>query len=391
VQNQYCLACLIVAFRLPSFAKSTYTASRCRRSGETLHPILSATEDPLSIRVVEAEQTHLVAWDRYVDQRPDAGAMHHSAWYNILADASGVHPLFLMAVDQCNRVHGVMPCYCSVSKFSGRHIDTLRGGILADTAVIAEQLLANARSGVSGFRNPQYLLLRGGSAPLTGPDAEVEVVHTVVDTRLSSEKLFARIRKKDRWLLRQALKNKDEMVEMGPEHVTDFYRLYSRHQHDLGTPAPAAEFFHAMFARLGDAAKLFGVLNERTIRGFMICVRNGAGWASEYVALDPAFRGFDVGYILYWKVIEWMANNSPGIFDLGRSTAGSGVHAFKRKWGSTDIIYKYAFYGPHSPSATAAMKNLRTGRTLKQRIWRAFPQSLCNLIGPRLRRQDPFG
>lgn len=356
-----------------------------------LQPVSFSTEDSLSLRVHEADDSHWDAWDRYVDQRPDASAMHHSAWHHILEQASGVRPLYLMSVDQNHRVRGVMPCYWSISKFSGRHIDTLRGGILADNAAVAELLLSNARSSRPSFRDPQYLLLRGGIVPITGPDAEIDVVHTVVDTQFPSEKLFAHIGKKDRWLIRQVLKNKYEMFEMGSEHVNEFYRLYSRHQHDLGTPAPDAEFFHAMFTRLGDRVKLFGVMNKQTMRAAMICVRNGAGWASEYVALDPAFRRSDIGYVLYWKVIEWMANNSPGIFDLGRSTAGSGVHAFKKKWGSTDIFYKYGFYGPHYHSALAAMRNLRTGRTLKQRIWRALPQGLCSLMGPWLRRQDPFG
>jgi hypothetical protein len=52
----------------------------------------------------------------------------------------------------------------------------------------------------------------------------------------------------------------------------------------------------------------------------MICVRDGAGWASEYVALNSALRRLDVGYVLM------LAGNSAGNFDLRRSIAGSGVY-----------------------------------------------------------------
>jgi hypothetical protein len=67
------------------------------------------------------------------------------------------------------------------------------------------------------------------------------------------------------------------------------------------------------------------------------------------------------------------------------------VHAFKRKWGGTDVFYRYGYYGQGYAKAVAGLQNLRQGRTLKQKLWRLLPLRVSRTIGPWLRQQDPFG
>ena len=90
------------------------------------------------LRVIAIDQTLIAAWDDYARSRPDFGSMHHAAWLQILSECSAVQPIFLAAIDRENRFCGVMPCYRSSSIFSGRHIATLRGGVVANSPEIAE-------------------------------------------------------------------------------------------------------------------------------------------------------------------------------------------------------------------------------------------------------------
>jgi hypothetical protein len=342
-------------------------------------------------RVESIDETRLAAWDSYVRSRPDFGSMHHAAWFKILSNCSAVRPIFLAAIDPEDRICGIMPCYCSASIFSGRHIATLRGGIVADSADVAESLHGAALSCLEDSPPAGYLLERGGTRTRSPAAAGIEVVHTVVDTRDPADVIFERLKKKMRWEIRQALNFADELRELAGEGTEDFYRLYRAHQHHLGTPVVGLDFFNGMFAHLGNDARMFAIIKDGNMAAAMICVSTASGWSSEYVAFDQALRRADVGYALYWKVIEWMSLHETTAFDLGRSTPGSGVHRFKQKWRGSDIHIRYNYFGARLGKSFHAAKAMREGRTLRQQVWRMLPAWAADTAGPWMRRQDPFG
>jgi lipid II:glycine glycyltransferase (peptidoglycan interpeptide bridge formation enzyme) len=234
-------------------------------------------------------------------------------------------------------------------------------------------------------------VLRGGTRPLAQPDAEIEVVHTILDTRAPSADLMASIKKKDRWTIRQSLKGTAKLIEGGGDRLEAFYRLYAAHQHRLGTPAPGAGLFRSLFRNLGERIKMFCLVEDDELLAAMICVASGSGWSSEYVALQQRHQEKDLGYLLYWRVIEWMSEHRVPKFDLGRSTPGSGVHQFKQKWGGTNDFRRYILYGPQAASRAKKIGALRHGATREQRLWAAMPGGVARIAGPYLRRSDPIG
>lgn len=317
--------------------------------------------------------------------------MHHAAWFKILSNYSAVRLLFLAALDNEDQICGIMPCYRSKSIFSGHHIATLRGGILADSAHAAASLHGAALSCLNDHPTAGYLLERGGIDPSVPAAGRIEVVHTVVNTDGEASTIFRRLKKKVRWEIRQALDFADELKELGGEGVTDFYRLYRTHQHHLGTPVIDLDFFNGMFAHLGSDARMFAINKNGNMVAAMICVSTASGWSSEYVAFDQSLRRADIGYSLYWKVIQWMSCHDVATFDLGRSTPDSGVHRFKQKWSGSDIYIRYNYFGPRLRTAFYTAKDMREGRTLRQKLWRLLPPWVTNTVGPWMRRQDPFG
>lgn len=336
------------------------------------------------------ESTPDAAWDNYVASHPAGGPMHWSAWRNILTDAFAVQPIFLSASDEGGHIRGIAPLYFSASMLEGRHLATLQDGILADDADVAERLLGMAMEEASA-RRADILILRGGVKPHTPSDGSLTVVHTVIDTSKPSEELFAGLKQRVRGNVRQC-KGADFIESCASSgDISRFYQVFADNQHQLGTPAPDVEFFHAIFRHLQNRAKLFTVMRGNTMVGGMIVIRSAIGWCSLYVATDKEELNGKAGYFLYWNVIEWMSHHGAAVFDLGRSTPGSGVHAFKRKWGGRDVEALFSYFGSKSQEKIAATMRARAGFTLKQRLWRAMPASLCGIIGPIIRRQLPLG
>ena len=333
---------------------------------------------------------HGVAWDVFVAAHPDAGPMHWIGWHGVLVDAFSVDPVFLAAIDTAGNVHGIVPLYFSNSLLEGRHLASLQDGILAEDQKTAELLLAAALA-ERDRRRAGMLIMRGGLPAGSVADATFPVVHTVVDTTRPAEKLMATLGKKVRWEIRQSRDLTFAEAACSPEELARFHRIFADHQQRLGTPAPGAAFFPAIFRHLGCRARLFTINQAGTMTGGMVVVATSQGWTSLYAAIEEQAREADGGYFLYWRVLEWMCGHGAFRFDLGRSTPDSGVHRFKKKWAGSDTIKIYGYFGERAAARIAAMNVIRSGQTLKQKVWKHLPPPVCGLIGPFIRSKLPMG
>lgn len=339
----------------------------------------------IDIRLLDAADKN--AWDTFVATN-GGGPMQWSAWLDVLSDAFAVEPHFLLARNNAGQVTGILPLYFGTSILTGRQLASMPDGILAANEQTAEALLAHALEEGSRKRAGSVVIRGGLPAGLHSP-ADLEVVHTVVDTLRPTENLWLGLKKKVRWAIRQhcAL---DFVERHGDADLICFHRLYSDHQRRLGTPAVGSSALSAMWRRLGDRMKLFVAMqNERMVAG-MVVVRYGGGWSSIYAAQAAEARNSNVGYFLYWKVLEWMCENGVASFDLGRSVPGEGVHRFKRKWGGVDVTKLYGYYGPRGAKMASAASRARGGDSIAQQMWRRLPDSLARMAGPLVRRQFPF-
>src|ERR1700730_1927661 len=122
-------------------------------------PAHAAGGGPLRVRL--AQSGDLAAWQKFVDAAPEAGALHHAGWYDVLVDAYWVRPYFLMAVDSRDTPQGVLPLYYSRSPISGAHLSSLEGGVLAAGSEATAALLAEAKA-LRDRLCVGYLQLRGG-------------------------------------------------------------------------------------------------------------------------------------------------------------------------------------------------------------------------------------
>ncbi len=326
------------------------------------------------------------AWRSYVHSHPRAGPMHLVEWYDVLDTASSVTPLYLMAAVG-GKVAGVLPLYLSESLFTGRHVASLQGAFLADTDLVAAKLEAEAIN-VSFSRKAKYLLLRERSNILQPPDAAHQAVRSVIDLRQGAEALWGRLSSNTRRKVRKALKN-GYTVETTGAWTDEFYAVYSKRMHQLGTPVETKKFFDSIAVHLGKETVFFSLLHGRRVVGGMLAlVFNDALW-SIYAAVDSVHMRSYANYRLYWSSIEHACARGLSRFDLGRSVVESGTHKFKKQWASRDQLVENAYFSIRDINLDKI--NLHRESSRKQKAWRRLPLPVANIIGPVLRRQLPFG
>jgi hypothetical protein len=333
----------------------------------------------------------LALWQDYVDRMPEAGCMHHAAWYGVLCDAFWVEPYFLLATDEHSRVHGILPLYQSNSWLTGRHISSLEEGILSSCPEARRALLGAALE-LRERVGAKYLQIRG----LADADLATKIiptVHTVIPTDHPREALWRSIKKKTRWAIRQTSKQ-PITVEHDPDlaQLGSFYGVYAQHMRGLGTPVMGFDMFESIRARLGKSRlRLYLVKYRQTIVGGMLCIVNSTRWTDQYAIVLPSKEAEFANYLLYWHVICDANSCNVPLLDLGRCRPGSNIHLFKRKWGGIDVDVPYHFYAANASSITNfGLEGLKRQKGVAQRIWPYVPLFLCNRVGPLLRKRLPF-
>lgn len=340
-----------------------------------------------------ASSSTLNEWQDFVDAQPRAHALHHSGWFHVLLESSAVKPLFLMARDEDGAVAGVMPAYLSRSAISAAHVTTFDAGILAAHPAVGEKLVEHARELLAAER-ARYFLLRG--APNDGRDPPLgngEYVISIVDTRQTSDELWQQIKKKTRWYIRQGEKQGFSIrVDSGLANIDAFYALYAAHVHRLGTPVMDRRMMQAMARYLGpQRLRLLLVERSGAIVGGMMIVTANRRFLDLYALVQHDLRDTAAGYLLYWKALQLASRQGAAELNLGRSSAGSGTHLFKMKWGGRDEPLIYRCYSAAGDAGADALEKYRRKGTFIQGMWKRLPLWAANRIGPVLRRQLPFG
>jgi hypothetical protein len=333
----------------------------------------------------------LPSWQDFVDRMPNAGCMHHAGWYGVLRNAYTVTPYFLMAVSDDNEVQGVLPLYHSRSRLTGSHVSSLEDGVLALRPEVAGALFDEALA-LCQRTGARYLQIRGGSVPRPGTMTQ-QTVRTFIMTGQPVDSLWAAVKKKTRWAVRQA-----EQGDIRVEHdrrlveLEAFYYVYAEHMRALGTPVMGIDAFEAIRAHLGlERLRLYLVRSGSKLIGGMLCIVNGNGWTDYYAIVRPSKQTEFANYLLYWHVIREASACKVQRLDLGRSTPSSNVHLFKRKWGGLDFDVPYHFYPVRGAGLRGpGLQHLKKGRGLPQQIWSQLPLALCNRLGPLLRKELPF-
>lgn len=341
-------------------------------------------------RATEGDQ---IAWDAYVLQHPEGLAYQLFAWLQAVRDAYGFQFCALLA-ETGGKLSGVLPLIefrvplCGAQLISLPYCDA--GGVLADDATVAGQLLSSARALAVSLGQPCQL--RATQKLLPEAVNLTDKVRMLLDLPDSSEALLAGLKAKLRSQVKRPIKDGLTVKFGGVELIDHFYQIFSENMRDLGSPVHSRRWIKAIVQHYRQQVKLAVVYTpqgEPAAAGVILLHSTTLSipWASalrKYNSLNP-------NMLLYWTFLAYAADNGYRRFDFGRSTPGEGTYRFKEQWGAKPQPLFWYELSASLTNKTATKAAIRSSGSTRQRqlienLWRKLPVFAANSVGPLVRR-----
>ena len=341
------------------------------------------------MQIESAENPGAAAWDAFVRQQPGWTHFHLFGWRKVIESVFGHECIYLTGTRAGGELAAVLPLVRIRSLLFGDYLVSMPflnyGGPLGEESAVAD--VTRRAVEIAAERGVDLLELRcRGSQPLP-----LEVSHRRITVVLElpaegKDALFKRLNPKVRNQVRRPMKE-GITVRFGPDQVAPFFRVFSRHMRDLGTPTLPLHFFEAINREFPDSS-LFGVayLGDRAIAGGCGFIWGGEfemTWASalkEHNRLAP-------NMMLYWSFMVEAMERGLNLFNFGRCTPGGGTHRFKSQWGSRDE--QLWWYQKAKSSRSATPSPTEGTYSLGPRIWRYLPEPIATAVGPKIVRYIP--
>ena len=161
----------------------------------------------------------------------------------------------------------------------------------------------------------------------------------------------------------------------------EFFDVYSRSVHQLGTPVFPKRLFATGLKHFGGDCKIFSV----HWKGKLV----SAVWTLFYKdEVAPYFGGslreynrLAVNSFMYGMLIQYGCEHGFKVFDFGRSKKGTGSFDFKKRWGMTmtELPYQYLLVRKQAMPDTSPL-NPKFSKAIQ--IWQRLPLPLTQMIGP---------
>ncbi|MGE0449742.1 MAG: FemAB family XrtA/PEP-CTERM system-associated protein [Vicinamibacterales bacterium] len=335
---------------------------------------------------VESEAKH---WDDYVVAHASATVYHTWAWRRIFENAFGHETAYLLA-RRSDRIVGVLPLVAFDSRLFGRFMVSLPfvnyGGVIADDDTVARALL-DVASKTARARRARHVELRHTTRVFPELPNRMHKVAMTLPVP-SADDAWSSLDRKIRNQVRKAERSGLTLQSGGRELLEAFYSVFAQNMRDLGTPVYASDFFGNVLAEMGGRAVCFVVRhgNKPVAAAVTLAWRDAVEvpWASSL----KAYRTECANILLYWGILQHVANAGARVLDLGRSSPDSGTYHFKRQWGAvpSPLCWEYAIspgfsipdLGPSNPRFSAAI-----------RTWQRLPLWFTTAVGPRIVRSIP--
>lgn len=207
-----------------------------------------------------------------------------------------------------------------------------------------------------------------------------------------SEKLWDNFSAKVRNLIRKGIKPGFKYSiysgqELNNQQVRDFYQIISRSWHEHGSPCFGIDFFQELVNTFNNQVYIcFLHDKEKIIASGLVMEKNGHTeiiWAATL----KSYKRTAANMLLYWKTIEYLAQQNFKTFDFGRCSKDSGTYQFKKQWGGKEV-QQYWYYLYHDQHKQTLPKKSKF-KILLTTIWKNLPYRLCTFLGPRIVKYLP--
>ncbi len=179
-------------------------------------------------------------------------------------------------------------------------------------------------------------------------------------------------------------------AEWGINQLDQFYNIYARNMHDLGTPVHSKEFFSNIIFYLRENVDILCIRKDSKVIASMFLIKFreclSDPWASSY----KEYLSYCPNMLMYWEALKYGCENGFTEFDLGRSHINAGTYKFKTQWGAQPIPLIYDLYSFNNRKRESTIKSYRGRKAaLFSHIWRHIPFKITLWLGPKLRKYIP--
>jgi predicted N-acyltransferase len=287
-------------------------------------------------------------WKEFLENYDEALIYHTPEWRNFLKTVFGYKPYYLFAIDENDKILGMLPLMHIKSKIFPARLSCLPFAHICGyigSKKLKRALLQNA---VKLYNNldANYLEIRDYA---NGRKFKIFNTFSTYVLELSSnpEEVWRKLDKGSvRWAIRKAYKMGVKVeVAKDMNDLTEFYEMNCRTKKEIGVPCHSFKFFKELFKNLGDFAKLYIARHggEAIGGGIMLYYKNTVIYG--YGAADPKSLKLYPYNAFIWKAIEDACLGGYRYFDFGRvSYEDAGLINFKKKWGTVEKKLYYSIY-----------------------------------------------
>lgn len=332
------------------------------------------------------------AWDEYAARHPLGSAYHRGAAVRVGARTFGLPTFYLSSRGSDGQPNGILPLIEQSSVVFGRYIVSLPfvsyGGILADNVEVATDL-ARAAGELAVRRRARHVELRHAAPVLSGAFPErLDKVSMVLELPATESELGQQLGSKLRSQIRRAERENPEISWGGEDVVRDFYGVFARSMHELGTPVYPIRFFEYFLQAMGPLARVLVIRLGGRVHAAALIVWHGARVEVPWAAATGEGKRMSLNMRLYWEMLRYSVAAGATAFDFGRSTADSGTFKFKQQWGAVPRQLHWSYCLP--PGAAIPQinhSNPKYARVIA--LWQRMPLWCANLIGPHIAGKLP--
>lgn len=334
----------------------------------------------------------LVAWDQYVKNHPRGSFYHLAGWQTIFEEIFNHKTFFLYAVDDHENICGVLPAVLLKNIIGQKFLVSLPfmsySGLLTDSAEAEHKLVKKAKA-IGEKYSVRYIELRQ-TQPVAGMDVTKEGYLCPMlklnrnDDKVWMGSLNAKVRNQVRQSFRRGI-----TVASGDHYLDDFYRIFARTMHRLGTPVHGKSLFLKMKEIFKEDMIFMVAKFEKQVVAAMILLNFDQRILSNpWAASMFEYRDLRPNNGMYWEAIKYGCGNGFQYFDFGRSSLKAGTYKFKRQWGPEQkpLYYQYVL----TDGASAPQMDEADNKYEKIiHIWQQLPYGFTKTCGPQVVKYLP--
>lgn len=195
----------------------------------------------------------------------------------------------------------------------------------------------------------------------------------------NDELLMSSFKSKLRSQIKKGIKNELTVKINHSDSFNEFYTLYSKSLHRLGTPVNGKDYFKEFLNQYQNGfISFFTIYYKNQFIGASMCFSYRSFFEVMWAATDPKYNNLSTNMLLYYEMMSYAIQKKMKLFSFGRSDIGSNSLRFKKQW---DVKVVPIFFNYKQKT-----NNIRKFKLLSK-IWKFIPYRLSLIIGPLIRKK----